>query len=98
MLHEDQQEKKKQLIFIKHIYDPNPVLVCMADFCNKYPNSQWPDTTIKVYFLLVTEPKMQEADHCRLPRGSFNKQENFFTRLVLGSHKMSKSSHTHAKS
>ena len=41
------------------------------------------------------ESLKKEADHCRLPRGSFNKQENFLTRLVLGSHNMSKSSHTH---
>lgn len=44
-----------------NIYEPNPVLVCVANFCNKYPNAQWPDTTIKVYFLLITEPKMQKA-------------------------------------
>ena len=57
----NRKKKNQTLIFIKHIYDPNPVSVCMADFCNKYPNSQWPDTIIKVYFLLVTEPKMQKA-------------------------------------
>lgn len=39
----------------------------------------------------------EEADHCRSVGGSFNKQGNLLTRLVLVGHKMSRSWHPVAR-
>lgn len=44
------------------------------------------------------EKPKKKADHSRLVDGMFNKQGNLHTRLVLGSHKMSRSLHPPAKS
>ena len=56
---------KKALIFIELIFICiiylYPVLVGVANFYNKNPKSQWPDATIKAYFLLITKPKMQRT-------------------------------------
>ena len=39
------------------------------------------------------ERPKKEVDHSRLVGGSFNKQRNFLTRLVLGSQRTSRSLH-----
>ena len=39
------------------------------------------------------ERRKREADHATLARGSFNKQGNLLTRLILRGHKMSRSLH-----
>lgn len=44
------------------------------------------------------EKPKKKADHSKLVNGMFNKQGNLHTRLVLGSHKMSRSLHQPAKS
>lgn len=48
------------------MYRPAPVcvkssLVRIADLCNKYPTSQWPDPTMQVRFWLIIKPNINWA-------------------------------------
>lgn len=102
--------EKKALIFIELIFICiiylYPVLVGVANFYNKNPKSQWPDATIKAYFLLITKPKMQRTGRDWRKRqttpdwwaaGLINKGI-FLPDFVLGGHEMSKFLHTPATS